>query len=119
MSSFARRARGLRRAQLAQDDVDIIQATGAVGMYRLPKGLKSKRLAQVRCVLQRGDAALTAEEVGAHVGIARVTARRYLDYLEVIGAVTVERECRGPGRPRNRYRYVRAPATGTRTKAAG
>ncbi len=32
MSSFARRARGLRRAQLGQDDVDIVQATGAVGM---------------------------------------------------------------------------------------
>jgi response regulator of citrate/malate metabolism len=113
MSSFARRARGLRRAQLAQDDVDIIQATGAVGMYRLPKGLKSKRLAEVRNFLQSSDRALSADEVGAHTGIARVTARRYLDYLDVIGAVTVERECRGPGRPRNRYRYVRATSSGT------
>jgi predicted ArsR family transcriptional regulator len=34
-----------------------------------------------------------------------VTARRYLDYLDVIGSVTVERECHGPGRPRNRYRH--------------
>jgi len=113
MSSFARRARGLRRAQLAQDDVDIIQATGAVGMYRLPKGLKSRRLAEVRNFLRSSDRALSADEVGARVGIARVTARRYLDYLDVIGAVTVERECRGPGRPRNRYRYVRDTATST------
>jgi two-component system response regulator DctR len=110
MSSFARRARGLRRAQLAQDDVDIVQATGAVGMYRPPKGLKPRRLADVRSLLQGSDTPLSAEEVGARVGIARVTARRYLDYLDVIGAVTVERECRGPGRPRNRYRQ--APPAG-------
>jgi two-component system response regulator DctR len=106
MSSFARRARGLRRAQLAQEDVDIVQATGAVGMCRPPKGLKPRRLADVRSLLQRTDGALSAEEVGAEVGIARVTARRYLDYLDVIGAVVVERECRGPGRPRNRYRHA-------------
>jgi two-component system response regulator DctR len=38
--------------------------------------------------------------------IARVTARRYLEYLEVTGAVEVEREYFGPGRPRNRYRSI-------------
>ncbi len=112
MSSFARRARGLRRAQLAQDDVDIVQATGAVGMWRPPKGLKPRRLAEVRSLLQSSDRALAAEEVGARVGIARVTARRYLDYLDVIGAVTVERECRGPGRPRNLYRHASATGPG-------
>jgi response regulator of citrate/malate metabolism len=112
MSSFARRARGLRRAQLAQDDVDIVQATGAVGMCRPPKGLKPRRLADVRALLQTSERALTAEEVGARVGIARVTARRYLDYLDVIGAVTVERECRGPGRPRNLYRHASAIGPG-------
>lgn len=106
MSSFARRARGLRRAQLAQDDVDIVQATGAVGMLRPPKGLKPRRLADVRSLLQNSDRALSAEEVGTRVGVARVTARRYLDYLDVIGAVTVEREYHGPGRPRNRYRHA-------------
>lgn len=113
MSSFARRARGLRRAQLAQDDVDIVQASGAVGLFRPPKGLKPRRLAEVRSLLQGSDRALSAEEVGDRVGIARVTARRYLDYLDVIGAVTVERECCGPGRPRNRYRRADPSAVGT------
>ncbi|MFL5839147.1 MAG: response regulator [Thermoleophilaceae bacterium] len=109
MSTFARRARGLRRAQLAQDDVDIVQASGAVRMLRVPKGLKRARLSAVRGVLERSDRALTAEEVGEQIGVARVTARRYLDYLDVIGSVTVERECHGPGRPRNRYRYCQPP----------
>jgi two-component system response regulator DctR len=107
MATFARRARGLRRAQLAQDDVDIVQASGAVRMVRVPKGLKRGRLSAVRQVLEGSNEALTAEEVGERIGVARVTARRYLDYLDVIGTVTVERECHGPGRPRNRYRYVR------------
>jgi two-component system response regulator DctR len=107
MSTFARRARGLRRAQLGQDDVDIVQASGAVRMLRVPKGLKRARLSAVRGVLEQSNRALTAEEVGERIGVARVTARRYLDYLDVIGSVTVERECHGPGRPRNRYRYRR------------
>lgn len=105
MSSFARRVRGLRRAQLAQDDVDIVQASGAVGIHRPPKGLKVRRLAEIRSLLKESREALSADEVGARVGIARVTARRYLDYLDVIGAVTVERRCHGPGRPLNRYRH--------------
>ncbi len=66
----------------------------------------------MRSLLQHADRALSAEEVGDQVGIARVTARRYLDYLDVIGAVTVERECRGPGRPRNRYRHAPSPTAG-------
>lgn len=107
MSTFARRARGLRRAQLAQDDVDIVQASGAVRMHRLPKGLKRARLSAVRAVLEDSERALSAAEVGECIGVARVTARRYLDYLDVIGTVAVERQCHGPGRPLNRYRYVR------------
>jgi response regulator of citrate/malate metabolism len=38
-----------------------------------------------------------------------VTARRYLEYLDVIGVARLERECHGPGRPRNRYQHVPAP----------
>lgn len=105
MASFARRVRGLRRAQLAQDDVDIVQASGAVGIHRPPKGLKVRRLAEIRSLLRESDEALSATELGTRIGIARVTARRYLDYLDVIGAVTVERQCHGPGRPLNRYRH--------------
>lgn len=106
IASFACRARGLRRAQLAQDDVDLVQATGAVRMHRLPKGLKRARLSAIRAVLEHSGEALSAEEVGTRTGVARVTARRYLDYLDVTGAVRVERECHGPGRPLNRYRHV-------------
>ena len=66
-------------------------------------------LAAVRSTLERSEQPLSADEVGQRIGVARVTARRYLEYLEVIGAAAVERECNGPGRPRNRYRRVPQP----------
>jgi two-component system, CitB family, response regulator DctR len=106
LSAFAQRARALRRAQLGQDDVDLVQASGAVRLPRLPRGLKRSTLAAVRSTLESSEQALSAEEVGIKIGVARVTARRYLEYLEVIGAARVERECNGPGRPRNCYRHV-------------
>jgi two-component system response regulator DctR len=105
LAGFLVRERTLRRARLTQDEVDRIQATGPSRMPRLPKGLKRSTLAAVRRALDGHERPLSAVEVGEVVGIARVTARRYLEYLEVIGAVEVERECNGPGRPRNRYRY--------------
>lgn len=109
LNAFARRARALRRPQLAQEEVDLVQASGAARMHRLPKGLKRSTLAAVRAALDESTSALTADEVGQRIGAARVTARRYLEYLEVIGAAEVKRECRGPGRPRNRYRVRARP----------
>jgi response regulator of citrate/malate metabolism len=106
LSAFARRVRALRRPQLAQDEVDLVQSTGAPRMQRLPKGLKRSTLAAVRAAVEGAPRPLTADEVGRTIGVARVTARRYLEYLEVIGAARIERECRGPGRPRNRYRHI-------------
>ncbi len=112
LSAFARRVRTLRRPQLAQDEVDLVQSTGAMRMQRLPKGLKRSTLAAVRVALEASPGPLSADEVGQRIGVARVTARRYLEYLEVIGAAKVERECKGPGRPRNRYRHVPLAARG-------
>ncbi|HZQ63944.1 MAG TPA: response regulator [Gaiellaceae bacterium] len=111
LAAFLARVRTLRRPRLTQDEVDRVQASGAARLPRLPKGLKRSTLVAVRRVLDASDRPLSAVEVGEAVGVARVTARRYLEYLEVIGAVDVERECSGPGRPRNRYRYPAAKRT--------
>jgi two-component system, CitB family, response regulator DctR len=106
LGAFAQRARALTRAKLGQDAVDLVQGSGAPRLHPLPKGLKRSTLSAVRSVIASSDRPLSAEEVGREIGVARVTARRYLDYLDVIGAVRVERETRGPGRPLNRYHYV-------------
>jgi response regulator of citrate/malate metabolism len=107
-NAFALRTRALKRPLLAQDEVDLVQSTGAARMQRLPKGLKRSTLLAVRAALEAGEAPVSADEVGARIGVARVTARRYLEYLEVIGEARVERECNGPGRPRNRYQHLPA-----------
>jgi two-component system, CitB family, response regulator DctR len=106
LGAFAQRARALRRSQLGQDAVDLVQSSGAPRLHPLPKGLKRSTLSAVRAAIADAHQPLSAEEVGKKIGVARVTARRYLDYLDVIGAVRLERECHGPGRPLNRYHHV-------------
>ena len=50
---------------------------------------------------------MTADEVAAETGVARVTARRYLEYLVTIGQATMEPLVTGPGRPRHVYASAR------------
>jgi len=106
LSGFAMRHRALTRtAELSQTDVDAVRAaSGSRVRRRLPKGLSEATLATILASLDASPRPLCADELGEEVGVARVTARRYLEYLEVIGAVEVIRLPTGPGRPRNRYR---------------
>jgi two-component system response regulator DctR len=107
LSAFALRNRALARPELSQEDVDTAQAWGPARGRRLPKGLKDSTLTSVLTALDEAGEPLSAEEVGAGIGVARVTARRYLEYLELVGRAEVIRETGGPGRPRNRYRRRR------------
>jgi two-component system response regulator DctR len=114
MAAFLARARTFRRGRLTQEEVDRVQSSVAYRVPRLPKGLKRSTLVAVRQALAASERALTALEVGELVGVARVTARRYLEYLEVIGVAEVNRESVGPGRPRNRYRLLATDRDGRR-----
>jgi two-component system, CitB family, response regulator DctR len=106
LDAFTLRRRTLsRRSELSQDDVDLLQTTGSTRQRRrLPMGLKEETLRAVLGALAETAYPLSAEEVGEEIGMARVTARRYLEFLECAGAAEIIRETRGPGRPRNRYR---------------
>lgn len=73
----------------------------------LPKGLHAVTLDQIVRQLELEDQSLSAEEVAERVGIARVTARRYLDYLVKAGGVRLDVSYGGIGRPTNRYARVR------------
>lgn len=110
MSNFALRRRTLeRRSELDQAGVDAIRAFGPRSdRRRLPKGFTEDTMKAVLAALSQPDRSLTAEDVGQEVGIARVTARRYLEYLTLMGLVKMSRETSGPGRPRNHYQRVRA-----------
>lgn len=76
----------------------------------LPKGLAAPTLRLVLEALADAgteDGTLSAAECGDRVGIARVSARRYLEHLVDNGAATVEHRYGGSGRPERRYRRTR------------
>jgi two-component system, CitB family, response regulator DctR len=104
--SFARRDRALNRAELAQEDVDSLRLGGAA-LRQLPRGLKRSTLRRIWAELQTSPEPLAAADIGERVGVARVTARRYLDYLEAVSLAELVRVPQPVGRPSNRYRVAR------------
>lgn len=72
----------------------------------LPKGLTDWTLRQVLLYLINQDRPLSASEVGDGIGLARVTVRRYLDYLAQQGRLRVEQHYGAVGRPIYRYTIV-------------
>ncbi|MEH7482241.1 response regulator [Neobacillus drentensis] len=69
----------------------------------LPKGLNMNTLIKITNFISQEKEPVSAEEVAESIGMARVTARRYLDYLEKEGKVKIHIHYGGVGRPINRY----------------
>ena len=90
--------------RLEQAQVDALCASGRPPVRWLPRDLTVERVAQVRRVLADGTAPLTAEDAAGRLGVARVTARRYLEYLVAIDEAAVDQIVDVPGRPRKGYR---------------
>lgn len=110
---FTRRMAMLRDPVLGQDEVDVICSNGPRAYRWHPRDLSAERLRRVRHVLDASAAPVTAGAVAEATGIARVTARRYLEYLVTVGHAEVDATPRGPGRPTKTYRSrdrARAPA---------
>jgi two-component system response regulator DctR len=70
----------------------------------LPKGLNILTLEKVSNFLKKQTHPISAEEVAEGIGIARVTARRYLEYLGQSRTVSIHIEYGGVGRPINQYK---------------
>lgn len=92
---------------LEQADMDVI--TGIRGHEteshenNLPKGLNEHTLQQIKHYLTDQKEPLSAEDVAAGTGLARVTVRRYLEYLQKKGDIKLEVQYGSIGRPVNRY----------------
>ncbi len=71
--------------------------------FVLPKGLNQFTLKKILVFLETQTKAVSAEEVADSIGMARVTARRYLEYLVSIEEVMLHVQYGGIGRPVNRY----------------
>jgi len=70
----------------------------------LPKNMHGQTLDSVIDLLSSQSEALSADDVAGQVGISRVTARRYLDYLVVEGKLQMLLEYMPVGRPIHRFK---------------
>jgi len=69
----------------------------------LPKGMTPDTLEAVAGALRDAAGGMSAQAVGATVGVSRVTARRYLEYLVDTGVARRVPQYGGPGRPELHY----------------
>jgi response regulator of citrate/malate metabolism len=101
---FRDRMRTLAAGGLEQGEIDSLCAR--VPRRMLPKGLQHDTLETIRGALRGASPEpVSAEELAARTAVARVTARRYLEYLVTVDQVESEAECGGRGRPRKLYRW--------------
>lgn len=101
-----------RKSMLTQEDIDVMKKSQAADERvkledTLPKGLNEVTLKQILLFLNKEQEGLSAEKVAEGVGLARVTARRYLEYLEKTGKVQLEIQYGSVGRPVNRYKITK------------
>jgi response regulator of citrate/malate metabolism len=108
----------VRDGELAQVEVDRLCASGRRPARALPRDLAPETLAAVRSTLRGSAAPLSASAVAERAGVARVTARRYLEFLAVSGEVATESLRAGPGRPTKAYGFVRGAVTETARRTA-
>ncbi len=87
---------------MKQEEIDMwIGSTGETS--DLPKGLNEFTMEQVYTGLKSEDKAMTAEQLAQKVGMARVTVRKYLDFLSNEGKVHIELQYGNVGRPTRYY----------------
>lgn len=69
----------------------------------LPKGFNRTTLDKVLNFLKETKSGASADEVASGIGVARVTARRYLDFMEKRNLIKVDVQYGSIGRPINQY----------------
>lgn len=89
-------------SDLKQEDIDEMKQIKTTEEY-LPKGLSEKTMRQILLALIDQDEPTTAEQLASILGMARVTVRRYLDYLVQQGKIQFEVKYGSVGRPSHYY----------------
>jgi response regulator of citrate/malate metabolism len=90
-----------------QHDIDhVFSLLRSHGRHGLPKGISAPTLETVVEALQRSEGEMTAVELAESTGISRGTARRYLEYLALTGAVELSLRYGSTGRPEHKYRWA-------------
>ncbi|MER2111986.1 response regulator [Solibacillus isronensis] len=69
----------------------------------LPKGFNRATMDKVLVYLKQSSGGASADDVATGIGVARVTARRYLDFMEKNHLIRVDIQYGSVGRPINQY----------------
>ena len=96
----------LCKKSLEQNDIDHLLDRHAdhISHTDMPKGIDPITLKKIMIVFDKLNDAMSAEEVGRHIGASRNTARRYLEYLIGAGLLTVDIDYGTVGRPEKRFK---------------
>lgn len=105
LEAYAQRRRSWSRVSVTdQEDIDrVVHGGREEAPTRLPKGLSAETVDLVRAALET-HSDLSATEAGELVGISRVSARRYLEWLAESGRAEVQLRYGAQGRPERRFR---------------
>ncbi|GAB3179854.1 response regulator [Nesterenkonia halophila] len=96
-----------RLSTVTQGDVDqLISLLRPTPSAALPKGLTATTATLVAETLRGAAGDLSAAEVSEATGIARVTARRYLEHLCTEKRAELRLQYGSAGRPEHRYRWA-------------
>lgn len=108
MENYNRMWSNLQNTQaVSQEDIDAWnRKKQTLPIEPLPKGLNETTLKQIVLALLEQKEAITAEQLAQYLGMARVTVRRYLEYLECQKQVEVGMEYGRVGRPTHFYSMI-------------
>ncbi|TWP53097.1 response regulator [Lentzea tibetensis] len=93
-----------RLGSAGQADVDQVFGARPQAKPVLPKGLTAETARLVERALRERPDGLSASECAEATGVARVSARRYLEHFVATGKAEVSLKYGGTGRPERRYR---------------
>jgi response regulator of citrate/malate metabolism len=103
-SYAALRDRLARMKSAEQEDVDhLFSLLRAQGREKLPKGISAPTLSLVLAAVREAAGEVSAAEVAERAGISRGTARRYLEYLALVGSLELKLRYGAAGRPEHLY----------------
>lgn len=107
-------AAGGAAGPLDQDSIDrlvapsrLAPAAEPAAVSRLPKGLSRPTLDAVIEALRSSPEDVSAAGMALQLGLSRVSARRYLEYLVIHGFARLTPRYGAAGRPENRYLWKR------------
>ncbi|ELR64278.1 Transcriptional regulatory protein CitB, DpiA [Photobacterium marinum] len=91
-----------------QCDIDQILRKAPVKQTRqTPKGIDATTLASLKTILQNERLHdFSADEIGKRMNVSRITARRYLEFLESEGMIKLVLNYNTGGRPRRLYQMA-------------